>query len=104
VVREIIDKIRDAEIRAEKLIEDARIDADRTLARFYESREQRLREAHRRNEEIEKQLIAEAEGEAGKQESAILTDAQKEMNVLRASADRKKQEAVSFIIKRIAES
>jgi vacuolar-type H+-ATPase subunit H len=101
MIKETIDKIKDAENRAERLVTKACADAEGRIQDFAKERASRLGELSRRNEALRQRMIERAEKEAAAQESEILARAQEEMNALRAAADRKKEEAVLFIVRTI---
>ncbi|MBN1572612.1 MAG: hypothetical protein JW984_05375 [Deltaproteobacteria bacterium] len=99
MVKKIVDKIKDAETRGEKLIKDAEMDAESKVIEFEKERANRLKKMEKENESARKELLAEAEERGKVEESNILSEAQKEMNLLRAAADKKKGEAVKLIFK-----
>jgi vacuolar-type H+-ATPase subunit H len=101
MIKQTIDKIKGAEARAERLLRDAEADAEARVRGFAQERTSRLDELSRQNEALRKRTIERAEAEAAAQEAEILARAQEEMNALRAAARRKKEEAVSFIVRTI---
>jgi vacuolar-type H+-ATPase subunit H len=103
VVKAIVDKIRDAEVKAEKIAKDAETKAEQDTVKFARDREKRLETIRKENEDLRRKTLEDADARAKKEESQILTDAQKETNALRAASDKKKEEAISLIIRKILE-
>ncbi len=101
MVKAIVDKLKDAEMRAERLVKDAEAKAGRDAVRFEKEMEKRLRNVRAENEAAREKALKEAEELAKREETHILAEAQREVNALRASADKKKEEAVLLIIKKI---
>jgi vacuolar-type H+-ATPase subunit H len=104
MVKEIVDRIRDAEIRAEKLVADANADSRAWMVDFARKRQGRLDLLSRENEALRKEMLSEAEKRAGAEESEILARSQEEINRLRAGAEKKKEEAIAAILRRILET
>jgi len=103
VVKAIIDKIKNAEIKADNLVKEAEEKADQNILKFGRDKEKRLQSVESENKEIRSKALDEAESRAKKEESQILDDAQKEINALRAASEKKKEEAVLLIIRKILE-
>jgi len=103
VVKAIVDKIKNAEIKADKLVKEAQAKAEQNVVKFARDRERRLEAIEKENKEIRLKTLEEAESKAKKEEAKILEDAQKEMNALRAGADKKKEQAVLLIIRKIVD-
>jgi V/A-type H+-transporting ATPase subunit G/H len=101
VVKAIVDKIKNAEVKADKLVKEAEAKVEQNVVTFTRDREKRLEAVEKENKEIRGKALEEAEAQAKKEEARILDDAQKEMNALRAAADKKKEEAVLLIIRKI---
>jgi vacuolar-type H+-ATPase subunit H len=99
MVKKIVDKIKDAEARGEKLIKDAEANAESKVIEFEKERESRLKKVEAENESTRAKLLEEAEEKGKVEESNILSEAQKEMNQLRATADKKKKDAVKLVFK-----
>jgi V/A-type H+/Na+-transporting ATPase subunit G/H len=103
VVKAIVDKLRDAEKEAEKLVKDAEAKAAKDTVRYEREREKRLKNVHAEIESMRQRALVEAELLAEHEETEILAGAQREMNTVRAHADKKKEEAISLIIRKILE-
>lgn len=103
MVKAIVDKIKNAEVKADKLVREAETKAEQNVVKFGRDGEKRLEAIEKENKEIRVKAFAEAEAQAKKEEARILDDAQKDMNALRAAADKKKEEAVLLIIRKILE-
>ncbi len=104
MVKNTIGKIKDAEGKGEKLIKEAEADFQARVSDFQKGREKRLRQLEAENLGLKAKIMGEAEEKAKAEESKILSDAQKEMNSLRASADKNKEAAISLIIEKIFEN
>jgi vacuolar-type H+-ATPase subunit H len=104
VVKSIVDKIKEAEDRAEKVIKDAEADVEAQLTGFEKERERRLKGVEEESGKIREKLLAEADKKGSAEESKILDEAQQEMNKLRAKADKRKDEAISLILSSIGHS
>ncbi|MBN2223676.1 MAG: hypothetical protein JW765_03280 [Deltaproteobacteria bacterium] len=103
MVKAIVDKIRDAEVKAEKIVKDAEAKAAQDTVKLARDREKRLETIRKENEDLRRKTLEDADTRAKKEESQILADALKETNVLRAASDKKKEEAISLIIRKILE-
>ena len=104
VVKSIVDKIKEAEERAEKVIKDAEADVEAQIAGFEKERERRLKNIEEESDKTRKKLFAEADEKGAAEESKILDEAQQEMNKLRAKADKRKDEAISLILSSVGHS
>ena len=104
MVKRIVDKIKNAETRGEKLINDAEADAESKVVEFEKEKANRLKKLEKENESERVKLLEEAEERGKIEESNILSEAQKEMNQLRAAADKKKDKAVKLIFKALGVS
>jgi len=103
VVKEIVDKIRNAEVKAEKLVKDAEAKAEQDVAQFARERTKQLEKIKAENDEIRRRALDEAEEKARQEEARILDEAQINMNGLRAAAEKKKEEAILLTIRKILE-
>ncbi len=103
MVKAIVNKLRDAETRAENLVKDAEAKAGQNAAQFDKAREKRLQKMYAESDALREKALKEADARAKQEETQILADAQKEMNTLRAAADKRKEEAISLIIRKILE-
>jgi V/A-type H+-transporting ATPase subunit G/H len=103
VVKAIVDKLRDAEKEAEKLVKDAGAKATEDAVRYEREREKRLKNVRAEIEAMREKALNEAEMRAEHEETRILSEAQREINTVRAHADMKKEEAISLIIRKILE-
>ena len=101
MVKEIIEKLKNAENRSEELIKEAEADAQGKFLDFQKEKERHLEGISNKNIAIRKKTIDDAEKEAKKEESNILATAQEEMNHIRALSDKKREKAVSLIIEKI---
>ena len=101
MVRQTVTKIKDAEERAERLMKDAETKARELVIGFQNEHELRFKTAEEENRALHLSLLAQAEKSALAEEKKILDEAQEEMNAIRASADKKREKAVTFIFQKI---
>lgn len=104
MVEKIIDRIKDAEVRAEKLVKDAHADSRARIVDFGKARHSRLDLLSREKEAAREKALKEAEERAGAEESEILARSQEEINRLRAGAEKRKEEAIALILRRILDT
>lgn len=98
MVKAIVDKIKNVELKADKLVKDAEASSQKRIEDFAKERAQRLDALAKENRALREKVITEAERKAKDKEADILSQTQDEINKIRAWADKRREDAVSLIV------